>query len=1383
MNLRALFGCMAGALLAFPSAAAVTARYVTVDIPQDSATLSLSEVEVFSAGKNVARNGKAIQSSTMWEGNAARAIDGNTSDAYGSKSITHTAENVPLPTWELDLGAEYPVDKIVLWNRGEGLTHRLNGVRVTLSDVNRNIIWRGTRARAERTNAFDTCKPMGPNRGTRMPTIEETEARLNAPAKSGPVTARYVVVDIPAKAATLSLSEVEVFSQGNNVARKGKAVQSTTAWDGVASRAIDGNTSDGYGSNSITHTLEDQPNPTWELDLGAEVPVDKVVLWNRGDGFGHRLNGARVTLADKNRNIVWYKAHGRAERRNEFNVSEKGMGLRSGTRLLTFEELAEQARVAAMIAQMNPKALTNALNAYADLYPEVYTDREKLLKDIAEIAQAMEDGEVTVDQADRYRELQKLVLLRHPAIDFKEILFIKRQNGTKQGLFANWTGNSAWQGNTNSTLRGYNNALMRGPLCQDDAKGGKATELLRSSAFLGDLCLDWDASRMLLSSGEENGGPWGLYEFNLNDPKGTWHKAFEDSNPQVDYYDGCYLPDGRIISVASIGFQGVPCVNGGDFVGNLHLIAKDRKSSRRLTFDQDNNWNPEVYPDGRVHYLRWEYTDSAHYFSRVMMTMNPDGTDQKEYYGSNSYWPNSIFFHQHIPGTTKRFVGIVSGHHGEARKGELVKFDVTKGRHETQGAVHKFPFRGKPIENITKDQLVNGKPFYFLHPRALSEDLVLCAMEYPGTGFKLVLVDTYDNVMTLWECNDGSLYEPIPIRATKRPVARPDRVNLNKKTCNVYMSDVYVGQKTLEGVPRGGVKKLRVFNYIYAPRMAGGHYAIGMEGPWDVRVLHGTVDVEPDGSCMFEFPANTPLAIQPLDEDGNALQMMRSWLVGMPGETVSCIGCHESQNMVPPTGSFPAASRKPPQKITPWYGPARGWSFDREVQPVLDRKCAGCHNGKNPMKNAMGQSVPNLSYLPQRWNSFSQSYIDLHPYVRRNGPEGDYHVLTPLEFHTSTSELVHMLKKGHHGVKLDKEEWDRLQTWIDLNVPYYGTWTERGARRDMMALRQEYGKRTANLDVDPEVIVNPYKPGTVKFEAPKCAPKAGEIPTVAGWPFDGAKARSGKTVTVDVGGGHTITAVEIPAGAFVMGSNCETPAEMPAHKATVDKPFYMGTTEVTMGMMKQFDAEFENGVYDMHYKDQVRRGYFVNNDAFPAIRVSYNKAVAFCKWLSEKSGKTVRLPTEIEWEYACRAGSATPMNYGGINDNFGSHANLADIQMKKLAVVGVDPQPLRNPDQYWDFEKKDPRVNDGVLHLAKVGSYKPNAFGLYDMHGNVAEWTSSPFTAYPGGPGSEAFDAGKNVVRGGSWHDRQIRATSSWRWAYPVWMRPYNVGFRVVIEE
>jgi len=806
-------------------------------------------------------------------------------------------------------------------------------------------------------------------------------------------------------------------------------------------------------------------------------------------------------------------------------------------------------------------------------------------------------------------------------------------------------------------------------------------------------------------------------------------------------------------------------------------------------------------PNGRVLYLRWEYTDSAHYFARVIMTMNPDGSDQQEFYGSNSYWPNSLFYARPLPGSVTKFAGIVTGHHGHARMGELVLFDAAKGRRETDGVIQRIPGWGKEVPNITKDSLVNDSHPLFLHPFPLSDELFLVSMHENSNGpFFIALADIYDNFVPLWQSTSDHLLEPRPLKKQPKPPMPVDRYKPGEKECTVYMAGGGSAfGPALENIPKGKVKKLRVYEYVYSPRNTGGHYHIGFEGPWDARVMLGTVDVEADGSCMFKAPANTPIAVQPLDADGNALQLMRSWLVGIPGETITCVGCHDRQNAAPTT-SASVASKKKPQTIQPWYGPRRSYAFEREVQNVLDKSCIGCHNSKSTAKNKLGQPVPNFENT-KSYDNFSTAYVNLHPYVRRNGPEGDYHLLTPLEFHVDTSELIQMLKKGHHNVKLSPEQWDRLFTWIDLNVPYWGSWSERDGNRvsKQIERRKELAKMWGGIEFDHEAIVNPYQP--MEFVPPPQQPASAfsPPPTVKGFPFTAEAAKTmqgaGAFKDFDLGGGQKLTFAKIPAGAFVMGSADETPAERPQHEAKIAKPFMMSTTPITQAQMKQFDPTFENGVYDMHYKDQVDRGYFMKDPDFPAIRVSWEQANAYCAWLSKKLGKTVKLPTEAQWEWACRAGTDTPMNYGNFDVDFSKHENLADYMLIELAVTGVDPKPIargndpdpkNKPSPLWDYELRDRRFNDGVLHLAKVGSYAPNAWGLYDMHGNVAEWTRSAFKPYPyvetDGRNNATIDEHK-VVRGGSWYRRPHISTSSWRWRYPGWMRPFDVGFRVVIED
>ncbi len=143
------------------------------------------------------------------------------------------------------------------------------------------------------------------------------------------------------------------------------------------------------------------------------------------------------------------------------------------------------------------------------------------------------------------------------------------------------------------------------------------------------------------------------------------------------------------------------------------------------------------------------------------------------------------------------------------------------------------------------------------------------------------------------------------------------------------------------------------------------------------------------------------------------------------------------------------------------------------------------------------------------------------------------------------------------------------------------------------------------------------------------------------------------------------------------------------------------------------------------------------------------------------------------------------MRHGGIDTDFAGYANLADYSIRLLAVSGVNPQPMSNPNPNEDFLPKESRFNDNAKIMAEVGGYKANAWGLQDMQGNVSEWTRTAYRAYPYSENDGRSDLGgdeKRVVRGGSWRDRPKRATSSFRLMYEPYQKVFNVGFRVICE-
>lgn len=230
-----------------------------------------------------------------------------------------------------------------------------------------------------------------------------------------------------------------------------------------------------------------------------------------------------------------------------------------------------------------------------------------------------------------------------------------------------------------------------------------------------------------------------------------------------------------------------------------------------------------------------------------------------------------------------------------------------------------------------------------------------------------------------------------------------------------------------------------------------------------------------------------------------------------------------------------------------------------------------------------------------------------------------------------------------------------------------------------------------------------------------------------------------KELTLDLGGSVTMKLVLIPAGTFTMGSPDDEEGryvgEGPQRQVTISQPFYMGVTEVTEG---QYQAVM---VSDFNFKGS-------NN---PQERVSWNEAREFCQRLSQRTGKTVRLPTEAQWEYACRAGTQTRF---GFEDSDGSLGDYA-----------------------WFGDNSDSRTHP-------VGQKQPNAWGLYDMHGNMLEWCSDWYASYanasnqdPPGPGSGT----DRVQRGGDWFadPRYCRAAHRSRGA--PYLGGEFWGFRVVV--
>jgi formylglycine-generating enzyme required for sulfatase activity len=1022
--------------------------------------------------------------------------------------------------------------------------------------------------------------------------------------------------------------------------------------------------------------------------------------------------------------------------------------------------------------------------------------------------------------APAFKALQREALLANPLLDFDRLLVLKRiTTASARKAMGGSLGIGDLNAHTSDTIP--RKGQFRDELAiLSNLRGEPAFTTVYAPTnheTVIDPALHFDATRLLFAQNGAHEKNWRLWEVNL-DGSGR-RQITADDGADIAHFDPCYLPDGRIVFASTASYQGLPCEFGSKAMTCLYLLDPKTRNARQLTFEQDSDWCPTVLPNGRVLYLRWEYTDQSHANSRILFHMNPDGTDQREFRGSGSWFPGSFFYARAIPGEAHQIIGVAGGHHGTPRSGRLLIMDPSRGRREAEGIVQEIPGRGKAVEPIVRDRLVDGVWPQFLMPAPLSAKHHLVAAKLTANSlWGIYLADVFDNLVLVKEVEGAALLWPAPVVKREPPPVIQDRVKPDTDACSVFVADVNAGPG-LQGVPRGTVKKLRVIEYYFSKRGMGGLYGtLGADGPWDVKRVLGTVPVEPDGSAYFTMPANTPVSVQPLDAQGQALQLERSWFVGMPGERVSCLGCHESQDAAAVSRST-AAMRRAPSKIDEWFGPARGFGFVREVQPVLDRHCVRCHDGSEkaaPPSLKGGEMLKDWkTQLSGHWGGggkFTASYWELQRYLRRPGIEGDRRMFTPMDYHFSTTELGQLLRKGHHGVALDAEGFERLVTWFDLNAPFFGTWGEIpqfsggygtlqcAQLSNATARADELRKRYVPMGPFPDYEKIPetpkYNPAPV---VPETIPHSAlRIPRLEGWPFDAAQAAAmqkqaataGVSRTVKLGNGVALEIVFVPGGRFVMGSTNGHRDETPPSVVEV-KPFWMARFETSNKQFKQFDSGHESRTEDRNGYQFGAVGYDQDQPDQPAVRVSWEEAMAFCRWLSRETKMHFTLPTEAQWEWACRAGSASAFSFGGLDADYSAHANLGDKRLRDFAAdTSLDhysaQRPMKNPNRFDDWLPRDDRFDDGGFVTEPVGKYKPNAWGLHDLHGNAAEWTLSAWRPYPyrdddgRNPADNAQRDTERVVRGGSWRDRPFHATASFRLPYRQYQRVFNVGFRVV---
>lgn len=248
-------------------------------------------------------------------------------------------------------------------------------------------------------------------------------------------------------------------------------------------------------------------------------------------------------------------------------------------------------------------------------------------------------------------------------------------------------------------------------------------------------------------------------------------------------------------------------------------------------------------------------------------------------------------------------------------------------------------------------------------------------------------------------------------------------------------------------------------------------------------------------------------------------------------------------------------------------------------------------------------------------------------------------------------------------------------------------------------------------------------------------------------------------------GGEGPRLMVVPAGIFDMGSHPEEfghrSDEAPVHYQQIAEPFAIGVHPVTAEEFRRFERDT-----GWHWRPDL----ITSTGDHPVINIRHAEAEAYCEWLSGQTGQHYRLPVEAEWEYACRAGTSTPFA-------FGESVSCRDVHFK-----AAFPYEEARDNRRWYLPKCAP-----IAKTVPVASYRPNAWGLYDMHGNVWEMTASNWSnSYAKLPRRHpSLPARRNkwiVVRGGSWFDAAVLARSAARRPRLRDELDVNLGFRVLRE-
>ena len=704
--------------------------------------------------------------------------------------------------------------------------------------------------------------------------------------------------------------------------------------------------------------------------------------------------------------------------------------------------------------------------------------QEKTLGSLAErLKQPGADapGEINRKLYLQARRAVREMALANPLLDFDRIVFVKRVPPAFPHMSDQYYGWWSRPGGGIYVLEGFKGDSPRLRCLTEDFPEGS---FLRPD-------LSYDGKKILfayckfypethkMQKADKNKLPedvfYKIYEMNID---GSGCRRL--TRGKYDDFDGRYLPDGDIVFLSTRKGQSVQCSRantaatmnsdlpdsyvrcGGDNwrpvpVFTLHRIGGDGGNIRPISAFENFEWTPSVAADGRILYARWDYIDRFNGPFMSLWSTNAIGTNPQLVYGNFTERPQCVFEARAVPNSQK-LVFTAAAHHSNMG-GSLVLLDRTRGTEYE-----------RPLTRLTPDVCfpeTEGWPrHYYANPYPLSEEYFLVAWSdkplpphsfvttderNPVGPLGIYLYDAFGNLELLHRDPKIASMYPIPIRRRRKPPAHPRTVDWNgAQEGRFLVQDVYQG---LDGIKRGSVKRLRIIGVPpkTQPHMNSPSLGISKEDPG--KFVLGTVPVEEDGSAHFRVPSGISVFFQALDQSGLAVQTMRSLTYVQPGQTLSCVGCHESRELAPVAGKRPLAVRREPSKITP--GPDGSWPlrFDRLVQPVLDKSCVSCHKTDSGNERA-ARFVLTIDHSYLNLLAFADKDLEKLAFERDASVVG--HCVA------GDSKLLALLNAegGHEGVHLDADSLNRLIMWMDVYAQKLGSFSADQERK-LYSLRRE----------------------------------------------------------------------------------------------------------------------------------------------------------------------------------------------------------------------------------------------------------------------------------------------------------------------------------------